>query len=216
MSDEMLSLLSSMRSFCRTSPVCRWGRIGLALSLGVSACDAWGCRIPSYDYRSILPPQPMWLAPDHLDIGIERIEYSVKRGTGPDPITNISTSCDFLGRIRILVFSSEVRESSYRVRGAKGSFGYAFELVKSNIGPDPIDFPQHALRSSPSTDDAAFLYHFAWNDGAYRWQEPLELKIRITGVDRWGRSSEPCLLTVRHPGGESTREWGPSVTARCE
>jgi len=79
--------------------------------------------------------------------------------------------------------------------------GYKFEVVAGTF-EDSI-FPEIPVRAVPHLEQD-HLYKFVWLDGSNKYQEPIDIKVKITAVSRSGIESDPSYLNVIHPGVKSS------------
>ena len=148
------------------------------LLCALSARPALACSFaPGYQSFRVAPVLRPTLVPAPApEVVVESIERGYDDGDG--------ASCSDAG---ILV-----------LRVPSDALGYHFEIVAG--GFDDVVFPDGYVR----TVERGRL-RFVWLDGELDWQESIEVLVRVTTLSSDGVPSEPQVLRIRHPGGESPR-----------
>lgn len=150
----------------------------ILLLCALSARPALACTFaPGYQaFRAAPIVRPTLVPAPAPEVVVESIERGYDDGDG--------ASCSDAG---ILV-----------LRVPSNALGYHFQIVAG--GFDDVVFPEGYVR----TVEPGRL-RFVWLDGELSWQERIEVLVRVTTLSSDGVPSEPQVLRIRHPGGQSVR-----------
>ncbi|MCH9692679.1 MAG: hypothetical protein K0U59_11580 [Gammaproteobacteria bacterium] len=149
-------------------------RIFLGIILALAHFTATACSLsPGYVPFLVTPiAQKRGKPPKAPEIEV----VSVRRGNIGD-----SGMCADLG---LVVF---------RVKDRQRHTGYLFEVVE---GSDKSEIIPNGIISS--VEDSEF--RFPWLDGATEYQEPIELKIKVTAISTLGVESQPSYFWFKDRG----------------
>jgi hypothetical protein len=140
---------------------------------------------------------------------ILELSYSLQRATGTE-----SASCE--DRANMTVFVKPQEWAVPRLVGGPMDVAYEFQTVEATSRD-----PRVPRLSTPAIyprfgRDKTYAFVFSWTDTPPARQQDMKFTISVTAVDRWGRRSIPCLLTVREPVTKRTRADSANRAAVCQ
>lgn len=86
-----------------------------------------------------------------------------------------------------------------KIENYKRNIGYLF-TIEEGEAEDRI-FPDRYIVPVPGKKELRFV----WLDGAYDFQEPINLKVKVVAASLSGAESQPSYIKIKHPGGSGSR-----------